>query len=149
MLTKEQTAEKLKNGWIHARMMFEVLAITEETAKEALQSHIGKIEKNGLVGMIKKDFSAAERVENPIKGIEVGFSQVCEIEFMVKNFDSLVQLVLEFGPASVEILKPEKYQLNSNEAQNILNIMAEMMHRFAAAGLGGIVIARGGREQES
>jgi len=148
MLAKEQIAEKLKSGWIHARMMFEVLAVTEETAKEALQSHIGKMEKNELVGMIRKDFSAVERVENPIKGIEVGFSQVCEIEFMARNFDSLVQLVLEFGPASAEILKPEKYQLNAGEAQNILNIIAEMMHRFAAAGLGGIVIARGGREQE-
>lgn len=146
MLTKEQVTEKLKSGWIHARMMFEVLAVTEETTKEALQSHIGKIEKNELVGMIRKDFSAAERVENPIKGIEVGFSQVCEIEFMVKNFDTLVQVVLEFGPASVEILKPEKYQLTAGEAHNILNTMAEMMHKFAAAGLGGIVIARGGNE---
>ncbi len=146
MLDKEQIAEKLKSGWIQARMMFEVLAVTEETAKEALQSHIGKLEKSELVGMIKKDFSAAEKVENPMKGIEVGFSQICETEFMVKNFDMLVQLVLEFGPASVEILKPEKYQMNAGEAQNILNIMAEMMHRFAAAGLGGIVIARGGEQ---
>ncbi len=149
MLTKEQISEKLKQGWIQAAMMFEVLAAKEEVAKEALQNHIGKMEKSEFLGMIKKDFSEAEKVEKPIKGIETGFSQICETEFLVKNFDSLAHLVLEFGPASVEILKPEKYQLSVREAQNVLNIVAEMMHRFAAVGLGGIVIARGGREQNS
>lgn len=143
MLTKEQIAEKLKNGWLQAGMMFEVLAITEEAAKGALQSHIGKLEKSGIE-MTKKEFLPMERVEKPMQNIETGFSQVCNTEFMVKNFDALVQIVLEFGPTTAEILKPEKYQLGVNEAQNILNLMAEMMHRFAAAGFGGIVIARGG-----
>jgi len=146
MLTKEQIAEKLKQGWIQAAMMFEVLAITEEAAKEALQNHIEKMEKDGLVSMIKKEFLPVEKVEKPVQGIETGFSQVCNIELIVKNFDTLVQIVLEFGPASVEILKPDKYQLSAGEAHNILNAMAEMMHRFAAAGFGGIVIARGGNE---
>lgn len=146
MPTKEQVAEKLKQGWIQAGMMFEVLAITEEAAKEALQSHIEKMEKSGAVEMIKKEFSSLEKVEKPIQGIETGFSQVCETEMLVKNLESLLQIVMEFGPASVEILKPDKYQLNVGEAQNILNIVAEMMHRFAAAGLGGIVIARAGSE---
>lgn len=146
MLTKDQVAEKLKNGWIQASMVFEVLAITEEAAKEALQSHVGKMEKNGLVSMIKKEFLQIEKVGKPLQGIETGFSQVCNTEFMARNFDTLVQIVLEFGPASAEILKPEKYQLSAGEAHNVLNIMAEMMHRFAAAGFGGIVIARGGSE---
>lgn len=146
MLTKEQIAEKLKQGWIQAGMMFEVLAINEEAAKEALQSHVGKMEKGGLASMIKKEFLQVEKVDKPVKGIETGFSQVCNTEFMAKNFDALVQIVLEFGPASVEILKPDKYQMSAGEAHNILNAMAEMMHRFAAAGFGGIVIARAGNE---
>ncbi len=147
MLTKEQTAEKLKQGWIQASMMFEVLAVTEEAAKEALESHVGKMESYDFVGMVKKELSQVEKVEKPMKGIETGFSQICETEFLAKNFNSLVQLVLEFGPSSVEILKPEKYQLSAGEAHNILNTMAEMMHRFAAAGFGGIVIARGGNQE--
>ncbi|MFZ3077349.1 MAG: hypothetical protein WA139_02745 [Candidatus Aenigmatarchaeota archaeon] len=146
MLTKEQITEKLKNGWIQAAMMFEVLAITEEAAKDALVSHVGKMEKDGLVSIVKKDFLQIEKVEKPVQGIETGFSQVCNIEFLAKNFDTLVQIVLEFGPASIEILKPDKYQLSAGEAHNILNTMAEMMHKFAAAGFGGIVIARGGNE---
>jgi hypothetical protein len=149
MLTKEQIAEKLKQGWIQAAMMFEVLAVTEEAAKEALQNHIRNLENNETVGMIKKDFSGVEKVDKPMKGIETAFSQICNTEFLVKKFDDLAQLVLEFGPASVEILKPDKYHISIGEAQNVLNIVAEMMHRFAAAGLGGIVIARGGQGQNS
>ncbi len=148
MLTKEQIEQKLKQGWIQAEMMFEVLAITEAAAKEALQNHIGKMESSGI-GMIKKDFSSLEKVEKPIQGIESGFSQVCETEMLVKNLETLLHIVMEFGPASVEILKPERYQLNVGEAQNILNIVAEMMHRFAVAGLGGIVIARAGSEGQN
>lgn len=147
MLTKEQISEKLKQGWIQASMMFEVLAVTEEAAKEALQNHIDKLEKRGFVDMVKKDFSPAEKVEKPMQGIESAFSQVCETEIMVKGLENLVQIVLEFGPTSVEILKPEKYEISIREAQNMLNLMAEMMHRFAAAGFGGIVIARAGQEQ--
>ena len=64
-------------------------------------------------------------------------------QFVAKNFRELVQVIIEYGPSAIEILEPSKSQLSMSEAQDVLNNVAGMMHRYAAAGLGGTIIVRG------
>jgi hypothetical protein len=136
----EDIKEKLDKGWLQTWMMFEVLAIKEDVTKQSLENLINKLEKDERVKIFKKKFSETEKVEKPMKNIDTGYSQVCEIELLTKSFDNLVQLVIEYGPSAVEILKPEKFKIELGEAQGILNTIAEMMHRFASAGIGGVVL---------
>ncbi len=143
MITKEQAQEKIAQGQIQALLSFEVLAVNEQAAKESLQSMIEKLDKDERAKIYKKEFSGLEKVENPLKNIKVAFSQVCEIELICKRFEELVGIIIEYGPSSCEILKPEKLSLSMADAQNILNSVSEMMHRFAEAGIGGVIIARG------
>ena len=101
------------------------------------------MESDKRVKAYKKDFSEVKKVENPMVGVKEGWSQVIKMEMVAKRFDELVGFVIDFGPSSIEILEPKKFTTEMGEAQMILNSVAEMIHRFAAAGVGGVVVVHG------
>jgi len=143
MITKEEANEKVGEGWIRVWLMFEVLAIDENTTKNSLESLINRLEKDVRIKIYKKDFGNLKKVEKPMPNIEFGYSLTCETELISKNFDNLVQIVTEYGPSAIELLEPSKFDLDVGEAQAILNTISEIMHQFAAAGAGGIVFIKG------
>ncbi len=143
MIEMNEVDEKVKKGWIDVSMTFEVLGTSEGIVKDSLKKHIEKISSDERAKLYKQNLFEIQEVENPVKNVKKGFSQFCELNLIVKNMDNLVQLVIEYGPSSIEILRPNKLEIDIGEAQNILNSIANMMHTFAAAGLGGIIISRG------
>jgi hypothetical protein len=143
MIKKEDADEKVGEGWIRAWMMFEVLAINENTTRNSLENLMNRLEDDNRIKMYKKEFGEIREVEKPIKNVDIGYSLTCEIELISKKFDNLIQIVTEYGPAAIEILEPKKFDLDAGEAQAILNSISQMMHQFAAAGAGGIVFIKG------
>jgi len=135
------STDKISRGWVRAVLIFEVLGVTEEVVEKSLKGHVEKLEKDPRVEVVRKEFFDIEEVESPYKNVEKAYSCICEVELLAKNFDSLFQIVMEFGPSSCEILEPEKITLDLSQAQGILNSLADMMHRFTqAGGVGGVVI---------
>ena len=142
MITEEEANEKVRDGWFRSWIVFEALAINEGVAKDALESLIKKLDNDERVKIYKKSFGEAKKVEKPIKNVEVGYSVTSEINLVSKKFDNLAQIAIEYGPSAIEILEPEKFNLNVGEAQAILNSISQMMHRLAASGAGGIVFMK-------
>jgi hypothetical protein len=142
MMIKEEANEKVREGWLRVWMIFEVLAINEKTTKESLESLMNKLENDSRVKMYKKEFGEIKKVEKPLPNIELGYSLTCEVELISKKFDDLTQIVTEYGPSSIELLEPLKFNIGAGEAQTILNLISQIMHDFAAAGAGGIVFIR-------
>jgi hypothetical protein len=143
LFTDAEAKEMVKAGWIRVWLAFEALAISEDVTKKSLESLFRKMEEDKRIKMYKKDFSGTTKVDNPIKGVKEGWSQVVQAELVIKKFEDLVGFVIEYGPSSIEILEPKKITTDIGEAQSILNSVAEMIHRFAAAGVGGIVVVHG------
>lgn len=139
-MKKIDPGKKVKEGWIRSTMMIEVLAITKEAAKSALEKHVKKMEAIKTSHIYKKEFKDFLEVKNPFPNVDKAFSYVVELELVSKDFESLLFLVLNFAPSSVEILEPKDLKLDIGQAQSILVTVAEMMHRFARAGLGGVII---------
>jgi len=137
---QEQIKKKLKNGWIKSSMMIEVLAVNPNAAKEALEKHVEKICKEDKVFVYKKDFQQIIETKSPFPQIPKAYSGLVEIELMTQNFDKLVYVVMNYGPTNVEILEPSKLNISMGEAQGIITSIATMLHKFAAAGLGGVMI---------
>lgn len=142
MITETEAKENVKSGWMKIWMAFEVLAIKEQVAKESLEGLIDKLDNGGKVKIYKKDFGDIKKVERPLKNVETGYSITSEIEMVCKNFQDLIQIVIEFGPSAIEILEPLEFNLKAGEAQTILNAISNMIHRFAAAGAGGMLIIK-------
>lgn len=138
--TKEEMEKKLKAGWIQTRMMIEVLAVNEDTAKSSLEKHIQQLEKEKKTLLYKKEFKEIKKIENPRPNIPEAFSNIVELELLAADFDTMVYLVMNYGPSATEILAPERLTLDQGEAQGVLNSIADMLHKFAQQGIGGIVI---------
>ncbi len=138
--TDEKVRKKLKEGWIKSWMMIEVMAISEKYTKEALKKHVEKMEKEKKTIIYKKDFKEARKVDKPFKNINSAYSQVVELELLTENYEQLVFLVMNYGPSSIEIMGPEHIKMDMGEAQGILNSMADIIHKFAAMGAGGVII---------
>ncbi len=139
MISAEDAKKRVEDGCLRFWVLFEVLAVSEEITKESLDKMAKKIESDKRLELYKKEFNTVDKREDPLPNIKVAYAQSCEMEGVVKSMEDLVEIVLEYGPSAIEILEPSKMQLSSREAQNILNSMSEMMHRFAAAGAGGLV----------
>ena len=136
----ELAKKKKKEGWIHAKFMIEVLAVTEEAARSALDKHVQLLEKEKKAVVFKTDFGEIKEIPNPLPKIEKGYSIIVDIELMVENLDTLTLLVMNYAPSAIEVLHPDHLKLDSGEIQNILNSVADMIHQFARRGLGGIIV---------
>ncbi|MBI4021565.1 MAG: hypothetical protein HY369_04945 [Candidatus Aenigmarchaeota archaeon] len=137
---KRQAEKRVKEGWIHSVMLIEVLAVTEEAARSALEKHVEKMAKEKKSLVFRQDFKPSRRMENPLPTVPVGYSIIVEVELVAESLESLVYLVMNYAPTSVEILHPPKLTIKMNEAQGLLVSVADLVHKFARAGLGGVMI---------
>ncbi len=136
----ERVKKKLKEGWIRSSMMIEALGTTERAARVGLEQHVDKMKKEGGCIVFNINFSGVKEAKHPHPNVEKGYSNVVELEVLTENFEKLVYVVMRYGPSSVEIHEPENIRIDFGEAQSIVNSLAEMIHNFAAAGIGGIII---------
>jgi hypothetical protein len=137
----EVVKKKMKDGWIKAWMAVEVLAVTKEAAESSLTKHIERMEKDESGIIYKKGFKEPTKVPNPFKKGEDAYSMVVEIELVARRFENLLFLVLNYAPSGVEILEPGEIKLELGEAQGVLNTISELIHKFAAASRGRVMIS--------
>ena len=138
-LTKKEIKKRIKDGWIYARMWFEVLALTKEAADASLKQHVEKLEKFPDIIIVNKRFMKVKKVKKPFRDIEQAFSKVVRTEVLVKNVEALVYITIMFGPSAVEIIEPLEFKLSIATVQSIVNTFADLVHRFAAM-KGGLMI---------
>ncbi len=139
---EKEVKKKLKDGWIKSLMYFEVLALDEAFAKEALEEHIKKIEKINNVLVYKKEFGEIKKVESPAYKGKIAYSTIVSVELLTASYEALFFVTINFGPSSIEILEPQTIKLDLWQAQGVLNSVSEMMHKFAAQGAGGIILQK-------
>ena len=137
---KDEIKSKRKEGWIEAWFAVEVLAVKEDVAKGSLKNHVEKLSKAKDVFVYEKKFSDVKEVEKPAKKIEKGFSQIAEVKLFVRSLFSLISIVMLYAPSSIEIIGPKGMDVRIDEIQNIANTLAAVVHQFASAGVGGVVI---------
>jgi hypothetical protein len=137
---EKKAGKKLKEGGIRAWMMFEVLAITEAAAKNSLEQHLEMLCKEKNVTVFRKAFHPVQKVDKPLRDIQTAYSYVAEVELVSETLDRLASIAMNYAPSGLEIISPEKISIDMGEAQGILNSISEMMHRFVAAGAGGVIV---------
>ena len=137
---QEKVKKRMKDGWIKSSMFIEVLAVSEKASRDALDNLLEKMGREDKTFIYKKSFKETKKVDNPLPEVPVGYSSLLEIELLTENYEKLVYLAMNYGPSSIEILEPEKIKLDHWEAQGIVNSIADIIHKFAAMGIGGVVV---------
>lgn len=141
-------SELFDDGWIKVWFLFEAQGLKKEAIEKALKKHIEKIEARNDTKGVESKFTSIESVElTPQmkemlkkKGAKELYSQVVETTFYVRNFESLVHMVITYAPTALEILGPKKITLSIGDAQSSLAHVADLIHKFAAAGIGGMLV---------
>lgn len=136
----EDIDKKKKEGWYEAVFLIEALGAKEEILTKTLKEHVEKLGKTPDTIVYETNYSDVQQVEKPIEGLDTGYSQFVEVKFVTKTLFLLLNAVILYGPSSVEILGPNSREIKIDEVQNIVNILAGVLHQFAASGMGGIVI---------
>lgn len=139
----EKLEEMRRANWIDCSMFIEAMAGSPEFVKKSLEGHIEKLSKEKGVFIYEKSFDETDEVDNPLPNIPKGYSQIVEIRLTVKRIEDLLRIVIKYCPSSVEVLSPESIKINITQMQDMLNLMAEIIHKFAQAGVGGVVMASG------
>jgi len=137
---QEEIKEKRKEKWFDVWFSIEALAVDKGVVEAALSKHIEKMGNVRDILIYEKEFTDAIKVEKPMKNVEEGYSQVVKVKFFAKNLMTLISVVLTYGPSAIEVLGPDKREMRIDEIQNIVNLLAGVVHNFAAAGVGGIII---------
>ena len=137
---QEEIQKRKKDKWIETWMTFEVLALEKDVADASLNNHIKELEKTSDIFVFSMEMMETVHVKHPIPKIEEAYSKVCAVKAYARDFSSLVNIVFQYGPSSIEIIDPPKIEMKIDEMQDILNNIAGFIHKFASAGIGGVVI---------
>jgi len=132
MISEGESKEMIKKGWIRCWVMIEVMAVGKEVTKEALKKHLDKIKREKGIKIYKKNLEKAEKIGKKIEKKDI-YTQIVEMEFVIENLRKLSDFVMVYGPSALEILEPEKIQIDMNEAQEMLNRIATLLHSFTTA----------------
>ncbi len=141
MLTKEEIKERLEKGWIKSRVNFEIMAVDKEIATKTLEEHVEKLKKVPDNSVLNEKFGEILEVKPPPREIKQAFSQIVEVEVLSKDIEALLFIVVGFAPSSIEVLEPKEMTIKFQTIQYIMNSVSEIMHRFAAEGVGGVVVS--------
>lgn len=137
----EESAEQCKkNKWFEVECSIEALGMTKDVVEASLRHHIDKLDHVKNVRVTETKFQETLEVDKPLKNIEKAFSQIVTVKFFAKNLHTLMHVVTLYGPSAIEILGPQSKDIEMGEIQDIANSLASLVHQFAAAGAGGIVM---------
>lgn len=103
----------------------------QSVSKELLEKELKRIEE--ALGK-EPDFTLYDCVLEKMVKMEgeERYASFLELTLSVKDFRALVRLMVFYGPTSVEVLKPSKYEISADALQDGLMDLAEMVHAYNA-----------------
>ncbi len=133
-------------GWIKLWILFDVQSNDKDYAIEALREHVSKMKDESMIRVVDENFADVSEVTAPhslkLRGVNKMYSCLYEAIIFVKGFESLVNFVMNYAPTAIEVLAPDEIKLKASDIQNALVSIADLLHKYAQAGLGGVVISK-------
>ncbi|MFH0970199.1 MAG: hypothetical protein V1776_01935, partial [Candidatus Diapherotrites archaeon] len=132
-ILKEEVVQELKrrkgieaddDNPFRVRILIEVQGIEEELVKRQVDKIIDNLRKEPF-------FKIYASTIEPIEKVEDKYSTFADVNLSVRDFRGLVRLMFFYGPASVEVIKPQKIVFELDDFQNGLVDMTEMVHAYA------------------
>lgn len=126
--------EEKQQPWLKTRMIIEIAGFPKEHVDKALNVTAENFAKETKqVKVTSKKIKDAQPVKiGKIEKTKM-FSGFVEFEADVENFSTMVGLIFDWMPSSVEILEPENTVESARELNNVLNDLASRLHQYDAA----------------
>lgn len=129
----------MKYQKIVASVMIEVVATTKEASDSSLKSMLEQIKEDKGMHVAESHTEEAVKVENPPRGVKEAYTKIMELEMEFDSLKHTFNFIMKYGPSVLEIMEPKRYEAGLEEMQALLNDQMMLIHKFAQAGLGGLV----------
>jgi hypothetical protein len=114
--------ERLKQGWIHAIVLFEIVGKPREHVDSSAKQLLDTLEKDERVLFLERNFGKAKTTDDGY------FSAFAEVDILIKDSESLVWLAINFTPSTVEIIEPLSFTFSARDLQTWYNDLLAHLH---------------------
>lgn len=118
--------EKLDKGYIHTRIIIEILGKPKDYVESSLITYVQKIKKDSEIEVLEEEHDEALEQKD---GTWLAF---VEMEMLMKDLPTLIGFCFDYMPASIEIIAPEKVQFKSQELSRVMNDLQGKLHQLDA-----------------
>ena len=117
----KEIKQKIAEGYLHVRIIVEVVGKPKEFVEESLTKHITDIKADKRFTITKEEVEKAEEQDN-------FYTAFAELEILAKDMPAILSLCFDYMPSSIEILEPEAIQINNSNLSGFLNDMQARLH---------------------
>ena len=120
--------EKINEGWLHANIIIEILGKPADYIEKVIDATVDHISKEKGIELLSKKIHPAKLV----KESKNAYTVFAEAELLVKGMGKLIEIIFDYMPASVEIVKPSNITFKLEDANALLNDLALRLHQYGA-----------------
>lgn len=119
-----------KAGAVGSEGKYRIRMIVEASSpdKEALDKQCEILEKR----FKDEKFEILDFEKSEIKKQDDSYTSFFDTEIVVPNFKDVIYLIFNYGPTFVELLEPQKIELNIAESQEALNEVASIVNYYVS-----------------
>ncbi len=126
-LSQDEIKKKVKKeGWLIVKMIFEMVGKPKEHIEKTLKAYMTNIKTDERVHCLSEEYAPVEKTDDGDF-----FTGFCDADLLVQNLETLNWLMVNFMPASIEILEPAEFKLEARHIQNWLNDMVAKLHEIS------------------
>lgn len=123
-MKNKEIKEFVDQGWIHARVLFQLVGFPKEHVEKTLKDYIVTISSDERIKIVKEDYSPPEKQDKV-------FSALAEVDVLLRDFEILTKLCFDYMPASIEILDPKELVFKRKDIKNWTNDLLAKLHEVA------------------
>jgi len=121
-MKSKEIKEKIAEGWIHIRVIQEVVGFPKEFAENTLDRFNDALSKAGGVVLLEREVHEAKLIKEKM------WSTFSELELLVNDIDKVLLMIMTFMPSSVEIIEPKSLRVDANNLSGALNDLIGKLH---------------------
>lgn len=122
MKTKE-IKKLIGEGHLRIRVIFEIIGKPKEHVEKTLKAYVENIKtKESEIHVLEEEYEAAEEIEEGL------FSTLAEVEMLVPDIEKMTWLAINFSPASIELIEPDRVSLEQKQVSNWITDMLARLH---------------------
>jgi hypothetical protein len=130
-----EVKQLLADGWLHVRVIIELVGKPKEHIEETMQGYVEKIKKTDDLKVIEDKTAEIKKVDT--KSEEEGtvkemWATFAEIDMMVKNPMALTFFCFDYMPSSIEISDPEEIKFTNADFAEFFNDLQARLHQLDA-----------------
>ena len=118
---KVDVQEKLDIGWLHCKLVIEVVGKPESYVEETMRTLLKKLREEKGLEIIEGQVHKPKEEAN-------FFSSFVELECVVQDLSMFTTLCFEYMPSSVEIVKPDELKTKASIVTDFVNDMLARLH---------------------